>query len=137
MTLAEFTPICLRLARQLRTEVAADDVRDYAEALALYSREDVATAAGNLATEPGRRFFPSTGEWSERVKKAQRERQLTQTSDREPWRVECPACDDTGWQQHACDGTHGLCGRQQVHAEHDYVERCPCRPTNRTYARHH
>lgn len=137
MTLAEFTPICTRLARQLRADVSADDVRDYVSALAEFDREDVATAAQSLAVEPGRRFFPSTAQWAERAKKAQRERLLTSASTREPWRVECDACEDTGWRRHECDGTMRFCGRRQPHAAHEWVERCPCRPSNRTFQRHH
>lgn len=137
MTLAEFTPVCLRLARQLRTEIAADDVRDYAEALAAYDRVDLAAAATAIAVEPGRRFFPSTAEWAERAKKTQRERLLAQPPDREPWRVECEGCDDTGWRFRTCDGEHRICGRAAAHGEHAFVEACDCRPTNRTYQRHH
>lgn len=45
----------------------------------------------------------------------------------------CPACDDTGWWPHWCDGVHAMCGRTRPHYAHDYSKVCPCRPTNLRY----
>jgi hypothetical protein len=58
----------------------------------------------------------------------------------EPWHDECGACADTGWEVRRCHpGTHNNCGRKKcakgANAEHEYVERCTCRATNRTFQR--
>lgn len=90
-----------------------------------------------LMREPGRRFFPTTAEWRTAAETAQRAqlRAAVQPARDEPWHDECGACRDTGWEVKTCDGS-ALCGRQQPHAPHEYVQPCTCRPMNRTYQRH-
>lgn len=55
-----------------------------------------------------------------------------------PWQDECGACDDTGWEVRRCyPDTANNCGRRTEHGEHEYVSLCSCRPSNRTFHRHH
>lgn len=60
------------------------------------------------------------------------------------WRHDCELCEDTGWRSYWCG--HGKppssiapevqCGKQQVHAAHEWVARCVCVPWNPTIRRH-
>lgn len=97
---------------------------------------------------------------------ASRQREAATVVDRVAWRYECLACDDTGYELVHCgggavpdvtlehvdkgqvkgrswfykpyDGPEAVtCGRKRAHAPHRYVRVCPCRPTNRTFQRHH
>jgi len=43
----------------------------------------------------------------------------------EAWRYVCEACDDTGYQYHACPGD-ATCNLTKVHAPHNYVTLCWC-----------
>ena len=138
MTEKEFGAVFGKLAIQLRWADADEiAVRSYYEALKQYPLAIVRASAQGFATEAGRRFFPTTGEWVEAAQAAMTAqlREVVTAPRAEPWRFECDGCDDTGWQPHECDGST-LCGRRNTHAAHTYVTVCPCRPMNRTYQRH-
>lgn len=138
MTAHEFGTIFTRLAAQLRwSDYDAQAVLDYFEALKRQSLEATDAAAQAFATEPGRRFFPTTGEWSERANKAAtaQVREALTLGRVEPWQLECDACEDSGWERFECTGD-SFCGRQRTHAAHTFVRVCACRATNRTYQRH-
>lgn len=98
--------------------------------------------ATRLMREPGRKWFPTVAEWRTQADLAREEvlRQAvrpTRDAERDPWRHECLDCEDTGWVRGlTCDGG-ATCGRTRAHMPHDYTLACPCRPTNRTYLRHH
>jgi hypothetical protein len=108
MTVRDFGSVFAKLAMQYR-ERDADEatIRAYYEALSKYPLEAVRMAAERLSTEPGRKWLPTTGEWSEAILAAQAaiaKATLTHVR-REPWKVECLACDDTGWVDGlTCDG---------------------------------
>ena len=137
MSEGEFAEIFARLAVQLRWHDAGEtEARCYYDALRHFKASYVRTAATNLALEPGRKYFPTTGEWRDGILTAQREENTQLLTERAEWRTECTDCDDTGWNYHQCKGT-AQCGRDRAHAAHEYVTECPCRPTNRTYQRHH
>jgi hypothetical protein len=138
MTEHEFGKIFVRLAAQLRwSDYDADTTRDYFAALKTCSLEAIDASAASFATEPGRRFFPTTGEWSERANKAAtaQVREALTLGRVEPWQVECDACEDSGWERFECTGD-SFCGRQRRHAAHTFVRPCACRESNRTYQRH-
>lgn len=138
----EFLAVFNRLAVALRE--AQDDTGVtqgiYFDALKDLPAPAVEAGAVALMKEPGRRFFPTTAEWRTAAEVANVEllRSAVQPVEREePWKDECGACFDTGWQFRTCaGGERGFCGRRKPHAAHDYVEPCTCRPTNRTYQRH-
>lgn len=55
-----------------------------------------------------------------------------------PWRSECEACDDSGWEIRTCYTDQGpACGVSACRrtSEHSYAVACSCRETNRTYQR--
>lgn len=125
----------------------------YWEGLSELPIEAVEVAAANLAKTLG--WFPKLAEWREAAKVHRSvllDRALTPARE-EPWKHECEDCEDTGWRTfHCVPGTDVNCGRpkcikgEYLHLqadgtvrviEHDYVVRCPCRPTNATYRRRH
>ena len=142
MTRTEFGAVFARMARQYRvTDLDEQTVLDYYDALSGYPLDALRMAQEAFATDPGRRWLPTTGEWAERASACQREAFLHEQAPaaREvPWSDECSDCRDTGWVQDlTCDGREqGPCGSQRRHAPHDYVRICPCRPSNRTWRRH-
>lgn len=55
-----------------------------------------------------------------------------------PWRAECSACDDSGWEVRTCYPDQGpACGVEYCKRvnEHTFAVACSCRETNRTYQR--
>lgn len=107
MSLRAFSVVFSKLAMQFR-ERDADEatILAYHEALSGYTLEAVTRAAERLSREAGRKWLPTTGEWSEAILVAQ-EAILREAVPhrREPWKVECLACDDTGWVDGlTCDG---------------------------------
>lgn len=55
------------------------------------------------------------------------------------WSYYCDVCSDTGMRSFWCGDspskrqpwlTVGRCGRRKAHGEHEWVEACPCAPTN-------
>lgn len=137
---AEFLQVFNRLCVALREP--ADDSgitqQTYFAALSDLPLRALEAGAATLMKEPGRRFFPTTAEWRTAAQEAQRDqlREAVKPVRDEPWRDECGACSDTGWEPKTCDGS-ALCGRTKPHRPHDYVQPCSCRPMNRTYQRHH
>ena len=101
-----------------------------------------AVTASAQALERHARWFPKVAEWREAAYRQQLEVRLQMPEGRdEPWRDECDACGDTGWELRRCyPGTPKTCGHRNCvkgrRSEHTYVEPCPCRPTNRTLQRH-
>jgi len=138
MSEREFGNVFAKLAIQLRwMDADAVAIRSYFDALKDLSLEAVQASATELAREPGRRFFPTSGEWREVAHKfaAKQIREALTPARDEPWVSECAACDDTGWEPFECTGD-SFCGRQKKHAHHTFVRVCACRPTNRTFQRH-
>ncbi len=134
MKIEAFAPIFETLARRLRfTNAEPDDVRSYYDVLGQFPDPALKGAAARIAVEAGRKFMPTSAEWAEVTRTWIRDQQ--QTAPRE-WHVECEQCDDTGWERFECTGDE-TCGRKNLHLPHSYVRVCPCRPTNRTYQRHH
>lgn len=138
MTQREFGTIFAKLAMQLRaTDVDEATIRSYFEALGGYPLEAVRMAAEAFSREPGRKWFPTSGEWSEGIQRAAAANLREAVSHRaEPWHLECERCEDTGWAiGMSCPGD-STCGRRNTHAAHTFTRACYCRPTNRTYQRH-
>lgn len=142
ITLREFSLLFSKLALQCRDRDADEaTIRAYHEALGRFPAEAVRMAGERLSREPGRKWLPTTGEWTEAILAAQTAllREALPSARHDPWRVECVHCEDTGWRLE--DG-HGLfcpgdrtCGRERKHQAHTYTEACACRATNRTYQR--
>lgn len=131
-----------RLAVATRLPVAEGDgamQQVYWDGLRELPIDAVTAAAGTLETHA--RWFPKVAEWREAAYRQQLDARLQLPEGRdEPWQEECEACGDTGWERRRCyPGTANTCGHYHCvkgrRAEHTYVERCPCRPTNRTYQR--
>lgn len=138
MELKDFANVFGILAMQLRaTDADEATMRAYYHALKDHSLESVQGSAVALAKEPGRRFFPTTAEWSDAAREARTTvfRDHLLTAREEPWKLECERCDDTGWAISSCSGDD-FCGRKHKHMPHDFAKICPCRPTNRTWQRH-
>lgn len=139
MTEQQFGVVFAKLAIQLRwTDADTAAIQSYYEALKDVSLEAVQASALRFAQEPGRKWFPTTGEWVATAQQVQTEalKRAVKPARDEPWHVECEACQDTGFVQGlVCEGT-AACGRPQIHTPHPYVRMCPCRPTNRTFLRH-
>ena len=134
----EFAIIFARMATQLRwLDADAAAIQSYYTALKDLPDAIIHASAAQIANEPGRKFFPTTGEWREIALALQQEDLRSALSGpRRNWTVECAQCDDTGWIYHACDAHD--CGRGNAHiVPHDYVTPCFCRATNHTYQRHH
>lgn len=134
----EFVQVFNRLCVALREKDAdAATMQVYFDALADLPFAAVQQGAVALQNEPGRKWFPTTGEWREAAQEAG-ERQLkaaVKHAREEPWRLECTLCEDTGWRLADCSGD-SFCGRERKHAAHGFARACACRPTNRTWARH-
>jgi hypothetical protein len=103
--------------------------------------EVVTTAACLLAYQAT--WFPKLAEWRAAAYREQLESVLRVPTERGPWQDECDACGDTGWMLfHCVPGTDTVCDRPACRDHvpgrypHDYVRRCPCRPTNHTFHRH-
>lgn len=140
---ADFLRVFNRLAVALREPIDASGVKAeiYREFLSDLSIHALVAGANKLARETGRKFFPTTAEWRAAAVDTQRKQLQAAVGDRSEertWTHECDICDDTGWRKFQCDGTdRGFCRRTFKHYPHDYVEVCDCRPTNRTFIRHH
>ena len=136
---AEFLKIFNRLCVALRESQDDSGVTQgvYFEALRDLSLPALEAGAQSLMKEPGRRFFPTTAEWRAEAERAQMQqlKQAVQPAREQPWRFDCTACEDTGWERFECTGDTS-CGRQRRHEAHTYVRVCPCRATNRTWQRH-
>lgn len=136
---AEFVPVFNRLVVALREP--ADDsgatLEIYWDVLKDLPLAAIEAGAMALMRERGRRFFPTTAEWRQAAETAQMQllREAVKPARDAAWQHDCTACEDTGWQYHDCDERQP-CGRNFKHAAHRYVSICPCRPTNRTWARH-
>ena len=138
MTEREFGVVFSRLAIQLRfTDADVLTVRAYYDALKDIPLVAVETSGRAFATEPGRKFFPTTAEWHDAAQRAVTDelRKVLAPARDESWKLECGACEDTGWESFHCPGDES-CGRTTKHTEHTYVRICTCRPNNRTYQRH-
>lgn len=116
---------------------SADAVRMqvYFDALRDLPIEAIERAGAWLQRNAGE-WFPSAATWHERAALEQTAtlRETLKQAREEPWHVECSDCDDTGWVTMECGGGPA-CGRTREHLAHTYAVKCPCRPTNRTYAR--
>lgn len=138
ITEKEFAVIFARMAVQLRW-LDADDaaMQSFYAALRDLPEEILHRSAAKLACEPGRKFFPTTGEWRQIALMAQQDDIRAELAGpRRVWTLECEQCEDTGWVYHVC--TAHDCGRHNPHiVPHNYVTACFCRPTNRTFQRHH
>lgn len=141
----EFLRVFNRLSVALREPMDNSGVKAdvYFQALVDLPLESIVEASNGFMREAGRKYFPTTGEWRGRAVTVNAERlrlAVQPPTDRREWRVECELCDDCGWRLFHCDGTnHGFCGRRLLydHYPHLYAAPCDCRPTNRTYQRHH
>lgn len=137
MTEREFGTVFAVLAMQLRwTDADEMAVRSYYQALQGVSLDALKASAQQFAQESGRRFFPTSAEWFEAAQHVTTEslRKALPPAREEPWVHDCRDCEDTGFRPFKCNGK--FCGRKYKHAPHDYVEKCPCRPTNATWNRH-
>lgn len=133
-----FNRLCVAL-REKDTDAAT--LRVYYDALKDVPLEAVSAGADALKKEPGRKWFPTTGEWRHAADVALKEqlRHAIPAARREPWTHECDGCEDTGWVLGLdCSGTveAATCGRPRLHAPHSWTKPCVCRSTNRTYRRH-
>jgi hypothetical protein len=138
MQLEDFASIYAILALQLQaTNSDEAAMRAYFNAMNDLPVEAVQQSAAQLAREANRRFFPTTAEWvtvAREIEVKSYRRQLSARPD-QPWHMDCLRCDDSGWIFFECPDA--ACGRDREHAPHVFVRPCPCRPTNRTYQRHH
>lgn len=141
MTVADkpqFLQAINRLAVALREkDLDMAQMHVYFEALEQIPIEAVTASAHALAKEPGRRFFPTSGEWVQAAQLASIEalRNTLPAGRAEPWHHTCDLCQDTGWEGFECAGD-STCGRSKPHYPHRYVRPCPCRPINQTWLRH-
>jgi hypothetical protein len=138
----EFLQAFNRLAVATRLPAAEADgamQRVYWDGLSELPIDAVVAAAE--AMEKSAQWFPKVSEWREAGYRHQVSERLKLPEGRdEPWHDECGACSDTGWElRHCYPGTAKNCGHRNCvkgrREEHDYVERCTCRETNRTYQR--
>lgn len=115
--------------------------RIYYDGLTDFSVEALEDAADSLARSS--QWFPKVAEWREAAGQARVEAlvKALPPARENGWEHECPACEDTGWEEKRCyPGTANNCGARRClseAAEHTYVYACSCRTTNRTYQRHH
>ena len=135
---AEFLRVFNRLCVALREPPDDTGVTQQTYFELLHDLPITALDAGatRLAREPGRRFFPTSAEWRTAAEAAQVEqlREALPSSREKPWEHECAACEDTTFVSHQCP--EEPCDRVPKHAPHSYVRVCPCRGSNRTWARH-
>jgi hypothetical protein len=140
----EFAQAFNRLAVATRLPSAEADAamqQVYWNGLSSVAIESVVASANTLARSA--QWFPKVAEWREAaVTHSLHERLKLAEGREEPWRHECPVCEDTGWELRRCyPGTGKNCGRRgcvrggESRYEHGYTERCTCRPNNRTYQR--
>lgn len=139
---AEFLIVFNRLCIGLREQHDESGVTQgvYYDALKHLPLSVLRVSADQLATEPGRKYFPTTGEWIDVARAVLAKQQRDDSPVRanagtHTWTVECSACDDSGCEYFECTGDT-FCGRTQPHAKHTFARPCPCRETNRTYQRH-
>lgn len=140
-TLKDFSRVFVVLALQMRvSDTDPAMIAAYYEALADQSLENLHAAAKFFAREEGRSFFPTSAEWrtqSARIYEQDIRKTLADPNINRHWTHECEHCEDTGWEiLPDCPGD-ATCGRTFTHAAHSFTRMCPCRPTNRTYQRHH
>lgn len=138
MTLPEFSRVFGALALQLRlTDADPTTCAAYFDVLSKQPLEATRMAANGFASESGRRWFPTSGEWLGKAQEAATadvRKRLTSGRD-EPWHNTCSNCEsDSGWVYFECPGDT-TCGRVKVHAPHSFVRECHCRATNLTYQR--
>ena len=134
MTLEEFAPVFLRLSNQLGKDADESTIRDYFDVLADLGYDTVFDAAAHLAKTS--KWFPKTSEWRDAALTIEQQKRRHDLTGGREWKIECERCDDSGWEYFECPGDE-TCGRTKPHAAHNYVKVCLCRPTNRTYQRHH
>lgn len=140
-----------------RQPVAREQLESYYEALEPCAQWAITEASLELRRSRARdQFPPPASAWYETAQRLMRERRLREArpmAREEPWRVECDACDDTGWARLRCVGVGRRrdlvvsefeggfpvegCGNKRPHAGHFFVRPCPCRATNRTFQRKH
>lgn len=133
----EFTAIFARLASQLRwLDYRPEDLVNYSEALRNLPIAVLHESAKRIATEPGRKYFPTTGEWREWALEYESELRRAALTGSRDWKVECEDCDDCGFLFFECPGDK-TCDRDRPHLPHTFVRVCGCRESNRTYQRHH
>ncbi len=134
---AEFATIFARLASQLRwLDYRPADTANFYDALRDLPIALIHESAKRIANHAGRKFFPTTGEWREVALEYEAELRRAALTGERVWKIECEICDDSGWEYFFCPGDQ-TCGRQNSHAPHNYVRPCNCRPSNRTFQRHH
>lgn len=128
------------MAKRLRaSDIDEADLHTYFSALSHFPIWAIEQGADALALERGRRFFPTTAEWAEKIEHAieRRLREIAQ-GERE-WKVYCESCQDSGWKPHECTPKtrcgRSFCTRAGESYSHEYVSVCPCREHNPTYQR--
>jgi hypothetical protein len=137
LTADEFATVFGRLASQLRwLDHRPTDIANYFDALRDLPENIIHESAKRIASQAGRKFFPTTGEWREVALVYESELRRAELSSPRTWENECNDCEDTGWNYYDCPGDV-TCDRTNPHLPHSYVRPCPCRATNRTYQRHH
>ncbi len=137
VTAEEFAVIFARMASQLRwLDYRPTDTANFYDALKDLPIALIHESAKQLATQANRRFFPTTAEWRGKALDIEAELRRAALIGERVWKTECDTCEDTGWEYFSCPGDE-TCGRTKTHLPHNYVKPCLCRPTNRTYQRHH
>jgi hypothetical protein len=104
----DFAVVLSKLSMQLRAlDVDEATIRAYHEVLGQHSLDALRTTAAAYAADPGRKWLPTTGEWTEALQACEEQvvrKRLTGVR-LEPWHVDCPDCEDTGWVYGlTCDG---------------------------------
>ena len=137
ITAEDFARIFTRLASQLRwLDYRPEDVQSFFEALRDLPLEITHESAKRIANQPGRKFFPTTGEWRDSALDYEAELRRADLVGERVWKIECEDCEDTGWIHGYCPGDT-TCDRTKTHLPHQFVRVCGCRPSNRTFQRHH
>ncbi len=137
ITAEEFALIFTRMASQLRwLEFRPSDMENYFESLRDLPDGILHESAKRLANQPGRKYFPTTGEWRESALQVEAEIRRADITGPRVWKLECEDCEDTGWLHFECPGD-ATCDRTNPHLPHRFVRPCGCRESNRTYQRHH
>lgn len=101
------------LSASMRQEVDAMQVRAYRHTLKAIAGDVIYEAAERLASEPGRRFFPTTGEWTGVCATVIDERRAKASRLAQELQENCAACLGSGW-------------RNVVVAGVERVDRCRC-----------
>ncbi len=137
ITSEEFAVIYTRMASQLRwLDFRPTDVENYFEALRDLPDTLLHESAKRIANAPGRKYFPTTGEWREWALEVEAEIRRKEITGERVWKLECDDCEDCGWLFFDCPGDT-TCERTKPHLPHRFVRACGCRESNRTYQRHH